>query len=47
MEVIKVAQYDSDTSDEEIIEKNCAKIENKGAHTKTKTKFWIIDAQHR
>jgi len=44
MDIIQVDQYESDTSDEEIIEKNGTKNGNQIIHKKTKTKFWVKEA---
>ncbi|CAF4977631.1 unnamed protein product [Rotaria sp. Silwood1] len=44
MKAVEVAQYESDTSDEEISEEQSVRNENKGVHRKKKTKFWIKEA---
>jgi len=44
MDIIEVDQYESDTSDEEIVEKNGIKNGTKLVHKKTKTKFWVKEA---
>ncbi len=39
MKVVKITQYESDTENEEIIEKSDAKNVNNGVHRKTNSKF--------
>ncbi|CAF2911546.1 unnamed protein product [Rotaria sp. Silwood2] len=44
MKAVEVAQYESDSKDEEIIEEHSVRNENKRVHRKKKTKFWIKEA---
>ena len=44
MKAVQVVQYESDASDEEIIQNDCAKDETKEVRRKKKTKFWIKQA---